>query len=250
MELLEVFKDLDVLVESGSHYKRYRCLKRVVPLENPKKIGVEDLKEYAKRLNERYPDRHFYVRAKKFGDRSLYVLSQAKRVREEISQVEERKEALEAEVEALTPKLQEASRNYENVKKLYESEAARLKSLEKRNFLVRLLLFFRIRGCRRRVEELRGRLQSLESKLKPLKAKFDELTAKLQEIEKQLEKGGIKKVEGRLSILFDLSAQPPKIYVYRREYQSNPKLANYILMRTLGALGLTQTKYVRHLGRA
>jgi hypothetical protein len=46
-------------------------------------------------------------------------------------------------------------------------------------------------------------------------------------------------------IYFDLKNQ--KIYVEKEHVEKERKLTNYILMRTLGALGIIQNKYIGHI---
>jgi len=60
-ELLEIFKDFEVEVEGISGNKRYRALYHVVKKENPKRVTLEDLENYAKRLSEKYKGEKFAV---------------------------------------------------------------------------------------------------------------------------------------------------------------------------------------------
>lgn len=57
------------------------------------------------------------------------------------------------------------------------------------------------------------------------------------------ENGRIKVVKDRVPIYFDLDRQ--KVYVPKSYIEKSRKLANYILMRTLGTLGVAKVKYVR-----
>jgi hypothetical protein len=53
---------------------------------------------------------------------------------------------------------------------------------------------------------------------------------------------------GRVPLYFDLENQ--KFYVEKKDLEKNEKLANYIIMVTLGALGVSQSKYMNILARA
>ena len=48
-------------------------------------------------------------------------------------------------------------------------------------------------------------------------------------------------VTGRVPIYFDLENQ--KFYVEKKDLEKNEKLANFIIMTTLGSLGVSQSKY-------
>jgi hypothetical protein len=56
-----------------------------------------------------------------------------------------------------------------------------------------------------------------------------------------------KYVKGRVSIYIDLEKQA--FYIPKSYLQKNPKLANYIIMVTLGALGVSQSKHEAILSR-
>jgi len=57
------------------------------------------------------------------------------------------------------------------------------------------------------------------------------------------EEGKAHKVKDRIPIYFDLETQ--KAYVPESYLKTKPKLANYLCMVTLGALGLSQPRYAR-----
>jgi hypothetical protein len=53
--------------------------------------------------------------------------------------------------------------------------------------------------------------------------------------------------QGRIPLYFDLQNQ--KYYIDKRDLQKNQRLANYIIMVTLGTLGISQSKYANGLRR-
>jgi hypothetical protein len=57
-----------------------------------------------------------------------------------------------------------------------------------------------------------------------------------------------KYVKDRVSIYIDLQKQT--FYIPKSYLEKNPKLANYIIMVTLGALGVSQSKYEAIAGRS
>jgi ribosomal protein L34 len=56
-----------------------------------------------------------------------------------------------------------------------------------------------------------------------------------------------KGVTGRIPLYFDLQNQ--KYYIDKRDLQTNPRLANYIIMVTLGTLGISQSIYANNIRR-
>jgi len=84
MRLLEVFRDFDVIVESWTRLPKYKTIKRVMPLENPPPITLQDLQKYIENMRERYPQRGFYLR--KCGN--FYVISQETTITDETTRKE------------------------------------------------------------------------------------------------------------------------------------------------------------------
>jgi len=66
------------------------------------------------------------------------------------------------------------------------------------------------------------------------------LLNKIREIDTMLRKR--KRIKDRVPIYFDLEAQ--RFYVPHTYVETQPKLVNYICMVTLGALGVSQSRYV------
>jgi hypothetical protein len=56
-----------------------------------------------------------------------------------------------------------------------------------------------------------------------------------------------KGVTGRIPIYFDLQNQ--KFYIDKKDLEKNERLANYIIMVTLGSLGISQSKYANGIRR-
>jgi len=53
--------------------------------------------------------------------------------------------------------------------------------------------------------------------------------------------------QGRIPIYFDLENQ--KFYIDKKDLEKNERLANYIIMVTLGSLGISQSKYANGIRR-
>jgi len=101
------------------------------------------------------------------------------------------------------------------------------------------------RGVHGEIKKLRKIIRKYESFTFP--TVFDRyFIFKLKEKMKKLSRQITVKKDA-IPIYFDLENQ--KIYVPKTYMDKKPKLVNYILMRTLGALGLTKTRYKKIIGR-
>ncbi|MHA1631776.1 MAG: hypothetical protein ACTSXC_03060 [Candidatus Freyarchaeota archaeon] len=249
VELLEVFKDVEVVVKGGSLYGRYKALYAVKPIKNPKKIGVKDLKEYAERLNKRYPDRHFYVQHVKIGELSLHVLDQKPQVKVDLGDLKARLRKYQSDIKRAESEYNTILEEREKISEELKALKDNLEAINKRFILIRLLLFRRRRRLEREIEEKSKELKAAENRLEEASKRLERLRKEAEELNEAVKKGGVKRVKGRLPIYFDLSKNPPRVFVEKKMYEKNPKLANYILMRTLGALGLAQSRYVKTIGR-
>lgn len=232
--LLEVFRDLEVEVEGRAMNGRYRALYRLTPKAEGVKVKLEDLKGYVERLNGRYGERGFFVKRVERDGLELYVLDQ------EAPQVEELK-ALEGEAERVKREAGEVEARLVEVKGEASRVRAELETLNRRSFLIRWIWHFRRRNLSLKLKGLEGEELMLEARLKSLKAELERLNDEMDKVKR--ERAG----PGRLPIYFDLEGG--RVFVDEDDYKVEPKLSNYILMRTLGALGLSRTRYVRILGR-
>ncbi|MEM7817886.1 MAG: hypothetical protein QXP52_00140 [Candidatus Aenigmatarchaeota archaeon] len=70
-QLVEVFKDYEIIVPSRLKEGKYTRLYKIVKKNNPKKITLEDLKNFVKKLNERYPEEGFCLIKQK----DLYIIT-------------------------------------------------------------------------------------------------------------------------------------------------------------------------------
>ena len=101
------------------------------------------------------------------------------------------------------------------------------------------------RGVHGEIKKLRKIIRKYESFTFP--TVFDRyFIFKLKEKMKKLSRQITVKKDA-IPIYFDLENQ--KIYVPKTYMDKKPKLVNYILMRTLGALGLTKIRYKKIIGR-
>jgi len=179
MKLLEVWRDFQIEVAGSSQFGKYKAIYLVVPKENADPLTLEKLKEHVKRLQQRYPQRQFYLRKYK-----NYIVLTQKTV--------------------IAP-----------------------------------------RGVHGEIKKLRKIIRKYQ-KLMIQTALHQYLIYKLRERIKQFSRQITVKKDA-IPIYFDLENQ--KIYVPKTYMDKKPKLVNYILMRTLGALGLTKIRYKKIIGR-
>ena len=76
MKLLEVFKDFDVLIRGKSNFGRYDGMYLLVKKGTEKKITVEDLKKYIQRLQQKYPERGFQLKIRKYKGKVYHIVDQ------------------------------------------------------------------------------------------------------------------------------------------------------------------------------
>jgi hypothetical protein len=139
MELLEVFKDFQIIVEGKGFFCRYTQTFKVEPKEDHDQLTIDKLKDYVRDMQKRYPEKEFKLATRTVNGKKYYIIT----------------------------------------RKSYEKD----------------------------------------------------------------DNGKIHRVWKRVPIYFDLEEQ--KAYVPKYYVRTRPKLVNYICMVTLGALGLSQSKYVR-----
>jgi len=173
VRLLEVFKDFEVKVRGKSFHSQYDAEYIVVPKKRPKKVTLEDLKNYVRRLQQRYPQRNFKLRKYK----NFYIITQ------QITYVDEE--------------------------------------------------------TKRGINALRRRLRSINRRLLPSVIDRYEriiLSQKLNNLRRR-----VKRRKDVIPIYIDLENQ--KFYVPKSYVEKRRKLTNYIIMRTLGTLGVSTSKY-------
>jgi len=60
-KLIEIFEEYKPIVRGKSNFGKYPALYEVVRRKEPKKVTLESLKEYVKKLNEKYPEYGFRI---------------------------------------------------------------------------------------------------------------------------------------------------------------------------------------------
>jgi hypothetical protein len=75
--LVELFEQHVPVVESGSQHGRYACDYVVVRRPDAKRLTVEDLEAYVRRLNEAAPSEGFTLKVRRWRGRKLHVVTKA-----------------------------------------------------------------------------------------------------------------------------------------------------------------------------
>lgn len=76
MRLLEVFKDFDILLRGKANFGKYNGTFLLVRRPNPKKITEQDLSKYVARLQQRFPERKFQVKVRKYRGKVYHIVDQ------------------------------------------------------------------------------------------------------------------------------------------------------------------------------
>jgi hypothetical protein len=174
MRLLDIFTDCEIIVNSWTRKPTYPAKYRILPKPNPKTLTLQDLQQYVANLQQRYPERGFYLRK----HRNMYVITQKMVIiPEEIKQ----------EINLLKTRLNQIN------KCLYQSTVNKYEKI------------------------------IVTNTLRELKSK-------------------ITRKHDAIPIYIDLQNQ--RFYVPQIYIKTKPKLTAYIIMKTLGALGITQSKYI------
>ena len=75
VRLLEIFRDFKIYIRGSSNRGYYTALYEVVRREDARVVTVEDLREYIRKLQERYPDRNFMLKKVKVKGKEYYVIT-------------------------------------------------------------------------------------------------------------------------------------------------------------------------------
>lgn len=76
MRLLEVFKEFDILLRGKSNFGRYEGTYLLVKKSNPKRVTEQDLAQYVARLQQKFPERNFQLKTRKYRGKVYYIVDQ------------------------------------------------------------------------------------------------------------------------------------------------------------------------------
>jgi len=237
--LLEVFKDFDIVIEGKSQSGKYKALYQVIPKSEKKTITLEDLENYVKRLNEKYPEEGF-----KIEKRGKYIVL-TKKLKLPTEEEREKLQQLHKQLEVENREIGRIEGLITHVNGLIREIEREIRKFEGGGPLSFIIKLF----WRREYLELKAKRVALEKMIPKYQEQLEAKRKLVDEIRKQLSENenSIGRVDKGVDIYFDLTGQ--KVYVPRYYIEKTPKLANYILFRTLGALGLTTTRYLKTCGK-
>lgn len=77
MKLLKVFQDINPIIRGMSGQRHYTAYFKLVPLQRTP-LTVQELEEYVRRLQEKYPDKGFHLQKRKVNSKLYYVITKKK----------------------------------------------------------------------------------------------------------------------------------------------------------------------------
>ena len=76
MKLLEVFKDFDIKLRGKSNFGRYEGEYLLVKKASPKVVTEQDLARYVAKLQQKFPERKFQLKIRKYKGVTYYIIDQ------------------------------------------------------------------------------------------------------------------------------------------------------------------------------
>jgi len=248
VKLLKIFEDVKPRYTARTSGNSYIQEFEVVKRSSPEPITLERLAEYVEGLNQRYPDREFYLDEREVDGKRFIVLSQRRRPERGIKRLEREIAEAREEREAILSELIRVGKEIEGLRRERRRIAKRLRWIAKKPFLIRLLLKPLEAFSRRRYKGLREELRELEERYKRLSEAEAKLTERIKASAEELKRLRKSGVRGVIPLYFDLEAQ--EVYIPKSVWEKKRKNATYVIHRCLGALGYSTTRYVRTVGRA
>ena len=245
--LLKIFEDVKIRYTArtarGSYLQEFEVVKR----PNPEPITLEKLAEYVTNLNQRFPDREFYLDEKVIDGKKFIVLSQKRRPEKKIKELEKEIAKAREEREAILTEIIGLGKVIEAVKQKRREIIKKLRWIDECFPPIKLLLKPLEKYLRRKDRPLRRKLRELGKRYKQLSELEAKLTEKIKTLLEELEKIQRKGIDGVIPLYFDLENQ--EVYIPKTVWEKKRKNAAFIIHRCLGALGLATTRYVRTVGR-
>ena len=245
--LLKIFEDITIRYTArtarGSYLQEFEVVKR----PNPEPITLEKLAEYVENLNQRFPDREFYLDEKVIDGKRFIILTQKKRPEKKIEELKREIAKARVERESILTEIIGLGKVIEAVKQKRREIIKKLRWIDECFPPIKLLLKPLERYLKKRDRLLRGKLGELGKRYKQLSELEAKLTEKIKTLVEELEKIQKKGIDGVIPLYFDLEAQ--EVYIPKTVWERKRKNAAFIIHRTLGALGYATTRYVRTVGR-
>jgi len=247
LRLLKIFEDVKPTYQSITANDSYVQEFEIVRKPNPEPITIEKLEQYVSNLNNRFPDREFFLKEVEIDGRKLYLLSQKRIPERRIEQLEKELVKAREELEQLVKKNEEMTKEFNMLNDIHTSLIEKLERIERKPFIIRLFYYFEARRIKKLLVDLRKRLSSVKRSLDILKMEEAAQENHVSILEEELERLRTEGVDGVIPLYFDLEAQ--EVFIPASVWRAKKKNATYVIHRCLGALGLSTTRYLRTVGR-
>jgi len=198
-------------------------------------------------LNQRFPEREFYLTEKVIDGKRFIILTQKSKPEGAIKKLEREIERVKKRREKLLERLNRLETEIERIKAKRKEIAKKLERYARLPRIIRFLLKPFENRLRLKDADLEGDHLRLIYRYNNLSRKAGQLGDKIRELEMELIETKRKGVKGVIPLYFDLEAQ--EVYIPKSVWQRKRKNATYVIHRTLGALGMATTKYVKTVGR-
>jgi len=245
--LLKIFEDVKIRYTARSARNAYLQEFEVVKRPNPEPITLEKLAEYVENLNQRFPDREFYIAEKEVNGKKFIVLSQKAKPKKGIEKLEKEIAKARVERERVLSQLIDLGKVIKAVKQKRKGIIKKLRWIDECFPPIKLILKPLERYLRKKDRLLRGKLGELGKRYKQLSKLEANLTKRIETLTEELNRIKKSGIKGVIPLYFDLENQ--EVYIPKTVWEKKRKNASYVIHRTLGALGYATTKYVGTVGR-
>jgi hypothetical protein len=75
MRLLEIFQDFTPVTKGAGQFGKYEQTFKIVPKKTRPTLALEDLQNYVQQLQQRFPNRNFYLRHTHVAGKEYYVIT-------------------------------------------------------------------------------------------------------------------------------------------------------------------------------
>ena len=251
IQLLKIFEDIKprytARTARGSYLQEFEVVKR----PNPEPITLEKLAEYVTNLNQRFPEREFYLDEKVIDGKRFIVLTQKSKPEGAIKKLEKEIERVKKRRQRLLENLKQLEAEIEEIKARRKELAEKLEKIARMPRIIRFLLKPLEKRLRLKDADLEGDHLRLVYRYNNLSQKAGQLSDKIRELEMELIKTKQRGVRGVVPLYFEVrdGRLSGDVYIPKSVWQRKRKNATFIIHRCLGALGLSTTRYLRTIGR-
>ncbi|RLG58958.1 hypothetical protein DRN86_04995, partial [Candidatus Geothermarchaeota archaeon] len=227
--LLKIFEDVKIRYRArtarGSYLQEFEVVKR----PNPEPITLEKLAEYVTNLNQRFPDREFYLDEKVIDGKKFIVLSQRAKPKKAIEKLEKEIAKAREKRDSIFAEIQKISSEIDDVRARKNEIANKLKWIAESPLLLKALLKPLERYLERKHKQLRELHRKLAKRYSKLSKMMIELSDKIRELEIELIRIKRSGIAGRIPLYFEIKdgKLSGDVYVPKSVWEKKRKNASY-----------------------